>query len=124
MNAYRLAAFGALSAVVASCGGSSTAPDATKADSSSAPMASMPDAPGATQATKTGKGAGTVTAIDAASGKITLDHGPIPELGWPAMKMAFKAGPAVTGQTAVGDKVEFDVRVSGMESEVTAVVKR
>lgn len=124
MNAYRLAAIGALSAVVASCGGSSTAPDATKADSSSAPMGSMTDAPGGTQATKTGKGTGTVTAIDSAGGKITLDHGPIPELGWPAMKMAFKAGPAVTSQTAVGDRIEFEVRVSGMESEVTAVANR
>ena len=124
MNASRLAAFGALSAIVASCGGSGTAPDATKADSSPAPMASMPEAPGGTLATKTGKGTGTVTAIDAASSKISLDHGPIPELGWPPMKMAFTAGPAVTGQTTVGDKVEFEVLSSGMESEVTSIVKK
>lgn len=124
MNAYRLAAILVLSVAVVSCGGSSTAPDATKADSSAAPMASMPDAPGGTQATKTGKGTGTVTAIDAAGGKITLDHGPIPELGWPAMKMAFKAGPAVTGQTAVDDKIEFEVRLTGMESEVTSIARK
>lgn len=124
MNAYRLAAFGALSAVVASCGGSSTAPDATKSDASSVPMASMSDSPGGAEAIRTGQGTGTVTAIDAASGKITLDHGPIPELGWPAMKMAFKAGPTVIGQTAVGDRIEFDVRLTGIEGEVTAIAKK
>src|SRR3546814_9271240 len=32
------------------------------------------------------KGTGTVTAIDSAAGKITLDHGPIAELQWPAMR--------------------------------------
>lgn len=123
MNAYRFSAIAALSLAVASCGGSSTAPDASEGGSSSVSTTSIPGAPIGAQATKTGKGAGTVTAIDAAGGKITLDHGPIPELGWPAMKMAFKATPAVTGSTAVGDKVEFDVRLIGIESEVTAIVK-
>ena len=123
MNAYRFSAIAVLSLAVASCGGSSTAPDASEGGSSSVSTTSMPGAPIGAQATKTGKGTGTVTAIDAAGGKITLDHGPIPELGWPAMKMAFKATSAVTGSTAVGDKVEFDVRLTGMESEVTAIVK-
>ena len=123
MNAYRFSAIAALSLAVASCGDSSTEPDASEGGSSSVSTTSMPGAPIGAQATKTGKGTGMVTAIDAAGGKITLDHGPIPELGWPAMKMAFKATSAVTGSTAVGDKVEFDVRLTGMESEVTAIVK-
>ena len=124
MNVYRFSTSAALSVVLASCGGSSTAPDANENSSSSAPMTSMTAAPIGAQATKTGKGTGTVAAIDAASGKITLDHGPIPELGWPAMKMAFKVAPSVTGSTAVGDKVDFAVRLTGMESEVTAIAKK
>ena len=123
MNAYRSSGIAALSLVVASCGGSNTAPDASEGGSSYVPTTAMPDAPIGAQPTKTGKGTGTVTAIDAAGGKITLDHGPIPEPGWPAMKMAFKATPSVIGSTSVGDKVEFDVRWTGMESEVTAIVK-
>ena len=75
--------------------------DASEGSSSSASMTSMPGARVAAQATKTGRGTGTVTAIDTAGGKITLDHSPIPELGWPAMKMAFKANPSVIGSTAV-----------------------
>lgn len=124
MNVYRFSASAALSGILASCRGSSTAPDANENSSSSAPMTSMPAAPIGVQATKTGKSTGTVTAIDAAGGKITLDHGPIPELGWPAMNMAFMVASSVTGSTAVGDKVDFDARLTGIESEVTAITKK
>ena len=72
---------------------------------------------------KMGKGSGTVTAIDAAAGKITLDHGAIPGVGWPAMKMGFSARPEVLSGVAVGDKVDFDVTVTGSAGEVTAIKK-
>ena len=73
---------------------------------------------------KMGKGSGTVTAIDAATGKITLDHGAIPAVGWPAMKMGFSAKPAVLAGIAVGDKVDFEVTVTGSAGEVTHIKKR
>ncbi|MES1973374.1 MAG: copper-binding protein [Pseudomonadota bacterium] len=72
---------------------------------------------------KMGKGTGTVTAIDKAAGKITLNHGPIPEVGWPAMTMAFSAKPDLLEKVAVGDKVAFDVTVTGSAGEVTAISK-
>lgn len=74
--------------------------------------------------TKMGKGTGTVTAIDKAAGKITLDHGPIPEVGWPAMTMAFKAKPQLLDSVAVGDKVAFDLKLRGNDGEVTAMTKQ
>ena len=74
--------------------------------------------------TKMGKGAGTVTAIDKTAGKITLNHGPIPEVGWPAMTMAFTAKPELLNSVAVGDKVAFDVTVKGTAGEVTAISKQ
>src|SRR3546814_8214778 len=55
------------------------------------------------------KGTGTVTAIDSAAGKITLDHGPIAELQWPAMTMAFDAPPALLTAVKIGDQVSFDL---------------
>ena len=73
---------------------------------------------------KMGKGSGTVTAIDAATGKITLDHGAIPAVGWPAMKMGFSAKPAVLAGIAVGDKVDFEVTVTGNAGEVTHIKKQ
>lgn len=74
--------------------------------------------------TKMGKGSGTVTIIDKAAGKITLDHGPIAELEWPAMKMGFAAKPDLLASVAVGDKVDFEVAVTGNASEVTAIKKQ
>jgi Cu/Ag efflux protein CusF len=76
------------------------------------------------EAAKTAKGTGTVTAVDAASGAITIDHGPIPEANWPAMTMAFKAAPALTQGLKAGDKVAFDLKLENGGGEVTAIQKQ
>ncbi len=73
---------------------------------------------------KMGKGSGTVTAVDASTGKITLDHGAIPAVGWPAMKMGFSAKPELLKEVAVGDKVDFDVTVTGSAGELTAIKRQ
>ena len=73
---------------------------------------------------KMGKASGTVIAVDAAAGKITLDHGAIPAVGWPAMKMGFSAKPSVLAGISVGDKVDFDVTASDNAGEVTSIEKR
>ena len=65
-----------------------------------------------------------MTAIDAAAGKITLDHGAIRAVAWPTMKMDFSAKPGVLTGISVGDKVDFDVTVSGSAGEVTDIEKR
>jgi len=83
-------------------------------------MAGMDMAP----ADKMAKGVGTVTAIDKTAGTITLDHGAIPEAGWPPMVMGFKAAPALLGGVAVGDKVAFDLKLHDGSGEVTAITKR
>jgi Cu/Ag efflux protein CusF len=64
------------------------------------------------------------TVIDKTAGEITLDHGPIPEVGWPAMKMAFKASPKLLNSVAVGDRVAFDLTLRGNAGEVTAIRKQ
>jgi len=75
------------------------------------------------EGSKMGKGTGIVTAVDAASGKITLDHEAIATVGWPAMKMGFSAKPNLLKGIAVGDKVDFDLTVTGSAGEVTAIRK-
>ncbi|MDI7776535.1 copper-binding protein [Asticcacaulis sp. EMRT-3] len=76
-------------------------------------------------AVKTGKGVGTITAIDIKAGKLTIQHGPIPAVGWPAMTMAFKATPAtLLKMVKVGQKIAFDVKVTGMVGEVTAIAPK
>jgi Cu/Ag efflux protein CusF len=67
---------------------------------------------------------GTVTAIDHAAGKITLDHAPIAEANWPAMTMGFEAEPDVIDGIGVGDNVEFEMAMSGGVSKVTSIRAR
>lgn len=111
-----------LSAALGACG-QKPEEKAAEAPAASAPATSdmnMGEAP----ASKTAKGTGTVTAIDAAAGSITLDHAPIPEVGWPQMTMAFKATPAVLQGVKVGDTVAFDLAMKEGSAEITSLTKR
>ncbi len=73
-------------------------------------------------AAKFGKGMGVITAIDTRTARLTIKHGPIPAVGWPAMTMAFKADPpTLLKGLKVGQKIGFDVKVQGTAAEVTAV---
>ena len=96
------------------------------ADADSMPMSednmAMMDSPAAG---KTGSGEGSVTEIDAVDGKITIDHGPIAAVGWPAMTMAFSADKASIEKVAVGDRVTFEFRTTeGGGGELTAITKQ
>lgn len=113
----------AMGAALAACGKKPAEPAAE------APVAATPasgdamagmDMAGAMMA----KGTGTVTAIDKTGGAITIDHGPIAEANWPAMEMEFKATPPTLLDTVkVGDKVSFELKMSGGTGEVTAITK-
>lgn len=74
-------------------------------------------------AMKHGMAAGTVTAIDAAKGTITLDHGAMSELGWPAMTMAFSAKPEQLTDIKVGDRVDFEIDWDGKAGTITKIAK-
>ncbi|HEX8962448.1 MAG TPA: copper-binding protein, partial [Rhodocyclaceae bacterium] len=51
---------------------------------------------------------GTVKKVDAAGGKLTLTHGPLDNLGMPAMTMAFRVkDKAWLGQIKEGDHIRF-----------------
>lgn len=74
-------------------------------------MSNMPGMSSSSEARDTEtqtSGIGTVTAVNAAKRKITLDHAPIPAIGWPAMKMEFPTAASVDLKTVKpGDKVQF-----------------
>lgn len=71
---------------------------------------------------KMGSGVGEITAIDKTAGTLTIKHGAIPAVDWPAMTMAFKATPpALLDGLKVGEKIKFDVTVKGSDADVTAV---
>ncbi|MEG8222063.1 copper-binding protein [Sphingomonas sp. HH69] len=128
MNSVRLTIALGLAALTAACGKKAETPVSTETNQA-APAATgmngdMGDMPPAATAPTKAKGHGTVMAIDNTAGTITLDHGPILEAKWPAMTMAFKAAPAIIDATKVGDKVDFDLTLTGSAGEVTAIHKQ
>ena len=66
------------------------------------------------------QGVGVIRKLDMKSGSVTLQHGPIAALSWPAMTMSFKAEPGLLQGLKVGEKVNFMVK-PGATPEVTAI---
>ena len=66
---------------------------------------------------------GTVTAIDAEAGTITIDHEPVTELEWPQMNMGFSASEKLRGDVSVGDAIAFQF-TSGDEGNVVISVTK
>lgn len=64
---------------------------------------------------------GTVTKVDEAAGKITIDHQAIPNLSMDAMTMVFKAAdPALLKSAKTGDAVKFTAdKVNGQLTVMT-----
>ena len=108
---------------LSACGQSETAPPAETAPAAEMPMGSnmsgMPMQGG--QAAMMGAGTGVITAVDAEAGTVTIDHGAIPAVEWPAMAMTFTAPAEVLAGAKVGDRVAFDVSVHDGVNEVTAL---
>lgn len=108
---------------LSACGQPETTPAADAARVSemtpSSNMSSMPME--GQQPAMMGTGSGVITAVDAAAGTVTIDHGAIPAVEWPAMAMTFTAPAAVLASAKVGDRVAFDVSVHDGVNEVTAL---
>ena len=73
------------------------------------------------QPAKVASATGTVEAVDAAVGKITIAHGPVEALGWPAMTMGFKATPEQIASVQAGQKVRFEFQAQGMEATIITI---
>ena len=118
-------------ALLAGCSQAPSDTDDTKATSADeaktnaaepAPMASetpamADEAAAATKASATG----TVEAVDATAGKITIAHEPVDALKWPAMTMGFKATPEQIASVQAGQKVQFEFESQGMNATITQI---
>ena len=66
--------------------------------------------------------AGQVTAVT--DDRVTISHGPVAGLGWPAMTMTFRADePGMLHDIRVGDRVAFQFRHTGSDYPLTALSK-
>ncbi|GAB3646706.1 efflux RND transporter periplasmic adaptor subunit [Ramlibacter alkalitolerans] len=110
-----------LKAAVHSLGGhqSPSTPALGAASSAAAAGTAAP----ATAAPAGHKGQGTVDAFDARAGTISLEHGPIATLKWPAMTMEFKlAHDGLLRGVKPGEKVDFEFVERGKgEWVITAI---
>ena len=65
---------------------------------------------------------GEVTAVS--GDDVTISHGPVPDLEWPAMTMAFRASSAdMLGGVAPGDQVSFAFRQADGGYVLTSLTK-
>lgn len=74
--------------------------------------------------TETGphKAVGVVKKIDAKAGTVTIDHGPVKSLNWPAMAMTFHVKDrALLDKLALDGKVEVGFEVRGKQNVINSV---
>ena len=64
---------------------------------------------------------GTVESVDVAAKTVTIAHGPVDALQWPAMTMTFKAPNTDLGAIKPGDKVTFEFTATGMDGTIVAI---
>ena len=65
---------------------------------------------------------GTVKSVDPAAGTVTLAHGPVKSLNWPAMTMGFAVkDKALFDKLSVGKKVDVEIMQQDGNYVITAV---
>lgn len=72
----------------------------------------------------TASATGTVQAVDASAGTVTIDHGPVDALQWPAMTMTFQAPDVDLGAIEKGDQVSFEFTSTGMDGTITSITEQ
>lgn len=76
------------------------------------------------QAAPTASAEGTIKAMDASRGTVTLAHGAVPSLQWPPMTMAFKSTQEQMKGLKVGDEVVFDFRTDGGAASIVNIRRK
>jgi Cu(I)/Ag(I) efflux system protein CusF len=65
---------------------------------------------------------GVVKSVDAGSGKVTLEHGPVKTLNWPAMTMTFGVkDKGLLDKLRVGQRVQVEFQEQGGSYVITSV---
>lgn len=112
MKIIRFPSAAVLALSLAACGQPETTPENTAAPAAQ-PIA--PEAQGQEYSAT-----GDVTEIS--GDRVTISHGPVEEIGWPAMTMEFRASsPEMVQGISVGDPVTFEFRKADGEYVLTSI---
>ena len=77
---------------------------------------------GAAQAQAQHEASGKVTKVDRSAGRVTIAHGPVASLKWPAMTMAFEVkDKSLLDKAKVGETIEFSFIESNRKHVITAI---
>jgi Cu(I)/Ag(I) efflux system protein CusF len=88
----------------------------------STPTESMPAPEAPAPSVATASASGTVEALDVAAKTVTIAHGPVDALKWPAMTMTFKSEVDLV-DLKKGDHVEFEFISTGMDGTITKLTR-
>jgi len=67
------------------------------------------------------KAEGTIKAVDTAKHTVTIAHGAVPAVQWPAMTMAFTATTQQLTGLKAGDQVAFEFRTEGTGATIVSI---
>ena len=109
--------------LLSACSSPSDPTSKSQSEPSSNPAAA-PTASEPAPAVATVSAIGTVEAVDVSAGSVTLAHGAIDALQWPAMTMAFKAPNADLAALQKGDRVVFELTEQKDGHVITRITKQ
>lgn len=93
-------------------------------DKSAAMPAGMDMSASTAKPAVTGTGSGTIQSVDVAAQTVTIAHGPIAALKWPAMTMTFKTSGVDLASVKQGDQVNFEVQSADAGRTVTKIIRK
>lgn len=73
------------------------------------------------QQAQVAKAEGTIKAVDTTEHKVTIAHGAVSALQWPAMTMAFTATSQQMNGLKVGDQVAFEFRTEATGATIVSI---
>jgi len=112
--------FGSLA--LAACGQPEDGDTQAVGPESTAPSAMNEGAPSAQPSGQVHSGNGDITEIS--SDSVTISHGPVESIGWPAMTMTFQASsPEMLQGLNVGDPVDFQFQQAGEQYVLTSITR-
>jgi Cu(I)/Ag(I) efflux system protein CusF len=80
------------------------------------------DSRGTAQGMQAHEATGKVTKVDRSAGRVTIAHGPVASLKWPAMTMPFEVkDKALLDKAKEGQTIQFSFVESGRKYIVTAI---